>query len=542
MLDVLRASKGGIITWIFLAAIILTFVISFGPGSFARGNHGCGGTSLAYAVRVNGETVPAVVVQRQFEQMSSMYRAQYGDELVKLLAPQVAQQAMEAVVSRTLVVQEAQRRGLRVGQGEVDDQIRANPDFQENGRYSKEAFEREAPRVAGSTQQYMDLVRTDLLNQRLQAAFEDSINVPESEVHDTWKKVSDRVALTYVLFPTVDARAEVKVSDADAQAFATKEAARVAKFYEDNPTRFDQPRKVRARHILARVQGKDDAAAKKKIETALGRLKKGEDFAKVAAELSEDENTKKSGGDLGVVTEGAVDPAFAQAAMALEAGKLSDPVRTAAGWEVIKADEVVPAKKVSLEAARLDIGRELLASDRAAQLQKDKAEAALQAARAGKALTDLFPEPQKAQPAQDGKPAVPEKIASLTFGGKPVVARETGPFPASSTSVPQLNATGDLLKDAVAAQQGAVLPRVYDTPAGLVVAAVTQRQRPDESAYPKEREGMEMQLRMSKAQQLRQSWVADLRSRAKVDENTTLVRLLAGQDVGGLPQPAPDDY
>ncbi len=37
MLDVLRASKGGIITWFFLGAIIVVFVISFGPGSFAEG-------------------------------------------------------------------------------------------------------------------------------------------------------------------------------------------------------------------------------------------------------------------------------------------------------------------------------------------------------------------------------------------------------------------------------------------------------------------------------------------------------------------------
>ncbi len=540
MLDVLRASKGGIITWIFLAAIIVMFVISFGPGSFARGNHGCGGSSLAYAAHVNGETVPAVVVQRQFDQMSSMYRAQYGDDLVKLLLPQVAQQAMEAVVSRTLVVQEAARRGIRVSQDEVDDIIRSTPDFQENGRYSKDAFEREAPRVAGSTQQYLDLVRTELLNQRLQAAFEDSVNVPESEVHDTWKQLSDRVGLTYVLFPSVDARAEVKVTDSDAQAFAAKEPARIEKFYKDNAGRFDQPRKVKVSHILARVQGKDDAAAKKKIDAAADRLKKGEDFAKVAADVSDDDNTRKSGGDLGFITENAVDPAFAQVAMSLEAGKVSDPVKTTAGWEVIKADEVVPAKKVSLDAARLDIARDLLASDRAAQLQKDKAEAALQAARSGKSLTDLFPEPHKAQPAQDGKPAVPEKTASLTWGGKPVVARETGPFPAASSSVPMLNAGGDLLKDAVAAQQGAVLPRVYETPAGSVVAVVTQRQRPDESAYPKEREGTEMQLRMAKAQQLRQSWVADLRSRAKVEENTTLVRLLAGEDVR-LPPPGAVD-
>ncbi len=540
MLDVLRASKGGIITWIFLAAIIVMFVVSFGPGSFARGNHGCGGTSLAYAARVNGETVPAVILQRQLDQMSSYYRAQYGDELMRILMPQVAQQAMGSVVSRTLLVQEAQRRGIRVSDDEVKDVIRAAPDFQENGKYSREAFEREAPRLAGSTQQYVDLVRTELLLQRLQAAFEASVNVPASDVKDTWKRMSDRVALTYVLFPTVDARAEVKVSDADVQAFAAKEGARIEKFYQDNPSRFDQPRKVRARHILARVQGNDDAAAKKKIDAAAERLKKGEDFAKVAADLSDDESTKKSGGDLGLLTDGAVDPEFAKAAFALQPGKVSDPVRTASGWEIVKADEVIPAKKVPLETARLDIARDLLAGDRAAALQKEKAEAALQAARGGKSLTDLYPEPQKAQPAQDGKPAVPEKTAALTLGGRPVVARETGPFPASSSIVPQLNVAGDLLKDAVAAQTGTVLPRTYDTPAGVVVAAVTERKRPDESAFPKEREMVETQLRLAKAQQLRQTWVADLRARAKVDENTMLLRMLSGEDVG-RPPPVSDD-
>lgn len=529
MLDVLRASKGGIITWFFLAAIIVVFVISFGPGSLARGNHGCGGAPV-YAAKVNGDTVPALMYQRQIDQMAGYYRAQYGDEFVRMMLPQLAEQAMTSLVSRTLLVQEAQRRGLQVSEDEVKKVVRDSPEFQENGRYSRAVFEQEATARYGSTRQYLELVRSEMLVQRLQAAFEATVNVPDSDVHDTWKRVSDRAALTYVLFPTVDARAEVKVGDADVQAFAAREGARIEKFYQDNAVRFDQPRKVRVRHILARVEGKDDAQARKKIDSAVDRIKKGEDFAKVAAELSDDENTKRAGGDLGMISAGAVDDDFAKAALALEQGQLSAPVRTGAGWHVIKAEEVIPARKLGLDAARPEIARELLTGDRAAELQKQRAEAALQAARSGKSLTDLFPEPQKAEPAKDGKPAVPEKVASLMLGGKPVVARETGPFPASASTVPQLNVGGELLKDAAAAQSGAVLPRAYDTPAGVVVAVVKQRQRPEESAYPKEREMVENQLRVTKAQQLRQTWVTELRARADVVENVALVRQFSGQD------------
>jgi peptidyl-prolyl cis-trans isomerase D len=529
MLDVLRASKGGIITWIFLAAIIVVFVISFGPGSLAKGNHGCGGAPI-YAAKVNGKTVPAVVYQRQIDQVSSYYRAQYGDDFVRMMAPQLAEQAMSSVVSRALLVQEAERRGLEVNKDEINRVVWASPEFQDNGRFSRTVYNDVAQQQFGSTRQYEELLREELLVQHLEAAFEASVNVPASDVHDAWKRISDRVALSYVLFPTVDARTEVKVDGADVQAFAARESARIEKFYKENPARFDQPRKVRVRHILARGAGKDDAAAKKKIETAIERVKKGEDFAKVAADLSDDENTKAAGGDLGLITAGAVDDDFAKAALALEPGQISGPVKTPSGWHVIKADEVIPAKKESLDAARPEIARELLVGDRAAEFQKQKAEAALQAARAGKSLADLFPEPQKAEPAKDGKPAVPEKVASLTLGGKPVVARETGPFPASASFVPQLNAGGDLLKDAVAAESGAVLPRAYDTPQGVVVAVVKQRQRPDESAFAKEREMVEMQLRIGKAQQLRQSWLTDLRARATVVENVALVQRAAGED------------
>ncbi|MCW2316132.1 peptidyl-prolyl cis-trans isomerase C [Rhodoblastus acidophilus] len=86
---------------------------------------------------------------------------------------------------------------------------------------------------------------------------------------------------------------------------------------------------IHALHIL--VPTEDEA---KKVEE---RLKKGEDFGKLADELSKDPGSK--GGDLGWFTKDRMVPEFADVAFKTEAGKVSDPVKTQFGWHVIKVLE-----------------------------------------------------------------------------------------------------------------------------------------------------------------------------------------------------------
>jgi peptidyl-prolyl cis-trans isomerase C len=109
----------------------------------------------------------------------------------------------------------------------------------------------------------------------------------------------------------------------------TPEAAR--KLFDDTIKTLTPEEEVRARHIL--VEKQDEAKA------ALARLRKGEDFAKVAAELSKDPGSGKEGGDLGYFTKDRMVPPFAEAAFKLKAGELSEPVQTQFGWHVIKLED-----------------------------------------------------------------------------------------------------------------------------------------------------------------------------------------------------------
>jgi peptidyl-prolyl cis-trans isomerase C len=113
------------------------------------------------------------------------------------------------------------------------------------------------------------------------------------------------------------------------KAAASTEAAR--KLYDDTMKTMKPEEEVRARHIL--VEKEDEAKA------ALARVRKGEDFAKVAAELSRDPGSGKDGGDLGYFTQDRMVPQFGAVAFQLKAGDVSEPVQTQFGWHVIKVED-----------------------------------------------------------------------------------------------------------------------------------------------------------------------------------------------------------
>jgi peptidyl-prolyl cis-trans isomerase C len=117
--------------------------------------------------------------------------------------------------------------------------------------------------------------------------------------------------------------------DQQAKKAVTPEASR--KLYDETVKNLKPEQEVHARHIL--VETEDEA------KKAYARIKGGEDFAKVAGDLSKDPGSKDDGGDLGFFTKDRMVAPFAEAAFKLEAGQVSEPVKTQFGWHIIKVEE-----------------------------------------------------------------------------------------------------------------------------------------------------------------------------------------------------------
>jgi parvulin-like peptidyl-prolyl isomerase len=102
---------------------------------------------------------------------------------------------------------------------------------------------------------------------------------------------------------------------------------------------------ARVSHVLIAFQGADRSQAvrtkeeaRARADEALARIGKGEDFAAVAREMSDDPSAS-AGGDIGLVAPGQMVPAFEDAVFALKAGEHSGVVETPYGFHVVRRVE-----------------------------------------------------------------------------------------------------------------------------------------------------------------------------------------------------------
>lgn len=117
----------------------------------------------------------------------------------------------------------------------------------------------------------------------------------------------------------------------------------IAQYYEEYESFFFQPEKRKISHIL--VEDKEEA------ELLLNQLNDGIiDFETTAKEKSICPSAEKNG-DLGYISRGQMVPEFEEASFSLEAGNLSDIVKTEFGYHIIKCYDIQEEKQLSLEEA-----------------------------------------------------------------------------------------------------------------------------------------------------------------------------------------------
>jgi peptidyl-prolyl cis-trans isomerase C len=176
--------------------------------------------------------------------------------------------------------------------------------------------------------------------------------------------------------------------------------AEMHKVYDDAVKQMGEEKEVHARHILFRAAAGDEKASKEaedKVKAVIARLNKGEDFVKLAGELTEDPSGKANGGDLGYFSKEQMVPEFSETAFGLENGKISGPVKTQFGWHVIKVEDKRVKPQPKFEEVKPQIEQYVVRKAQAEMVQKLRAE--------GKVEKFYTPEPT----AEPAKPAEPEK-------------------------------------------------------------------------------------------------------------------------------------
>jgi parvulin-like peptidyl-prolyl isomerase len=131
---------------------------------------------------------------------------------------------------------------------------------------------------------------------------------------------------------------KIKPSDKDVEAY-----------FNEHKDEFLKPQEIKARHILV--------ASQEEAEKALARIKAGEDFGKVAREVSTDPVSARNGGEIGPFRKGNLVPEFEQAVFALKKGEVSGVVKTQFGFHIIKKidEKTLPAR--TLDDSKAEIAK-----------------------------------------------------------------------------------------------------------------------------------------------------------------------------------------
>jgi peptidyl-prolyl cis-trans isomerase C len=181
------------------------------------------------------------------------------------------------------------------------------------------------------------------------SAFKDALKKYGITEEDVRKKVGHMMLADLLLKEEVYKKAEITENQ-------------LLDYYEKNREKFQKPEAARLSHILIKVppeaSKEEKEKLKKKAENIYEKLKKGEDFAKLAWDNSDDPSRVK-GGDLGVVHRGRLEPDVEGPAFALKKGEMSGIVPSLFGHHIFKALEKLPPQQLKFEEVKDKLKKEL---------------------------------------------------------------------------------------------------------------------------------------------------------------------------------------
>jgi len=396
MLQVIRERAQGVLAWIIIGAICLSFALWGLNSYFSETDEGF------QAALVNDEKVTVYEYRIAYSNEQARMQQMFGDNFdADMFEDQIKQTALNRVIDNSLLIQQAANAGMRVSDEQLAQRIQSIGAFLEEGVFSRAVYEQQINQAGESTAGFEYRIRRGLIADQLVNGVIGSSFATNDEIALIVKLRDQEREIGYVTIPVEKFKKDIKVTDEEIKAhydantdkYKTQEKVQLdylemkvedlmssvvlgdtelEDYYEEQKERFVTQEQRRARHILVEL-GEDADAAKQKAQGIYEKAKAGEDFETLAKENSDDVGSASEGGDLGFFAKGIMDENFEEAAYSMNAGDISEPVRSEFGYHIIKLEEIQASTGKTFSEVRADIESEVKKA-KAEKLYFDKVE------------------------------------------------------------------------------------------------------------------------------------------------------------------------
>lgn len=372
MLLEIREKVQGVFASIILVAICVLF------GLWGIQNY-LGGGKEAPVVSVGDKDFFQNDVNRAYQQYAqNLVGMKFDEETLRT-------QALEKLIRDEVLLQHVMDENLVVSDETAREFIQSLEYFQKDGKFDKDQYQSLLSSQGMSSDEFVSRIKKALLMEQFQRALVESSFVTPSEVTSFFKIQNQKRDLEYVTIPLNQAGPAPSEDEIAAyyqqhqEAYQTEEQVSIEyvelsldklagdvkasedqlkAYYEDQKAQFTTSERRKISHILFAFNkdaGSDEQALQKALK-AKEELK-AKDFAKLAAEVSDDKLSAKNGGDLGLFNVGVMEKAFEDAASKLKLGEVSEPVKSAFGYHLIKVTELVPGEVKPYEAVKAELSK-----------------------------------------------------------------------------------------------------------------------------------------------------------------------------------------
>ena len=489
-----------------------------------------------------------------FEQARQQQRASQGEQFDSRAfeSMESKREVIDQLIDQRVLQMLAGRTGIAISDAQVRSEIQKIPAFQVNGQFNPQQYQLTlASQVpTRSPREFEQLVRDDLQQSLIPSQLVQSGFATPSEVDRLLRLLGEKRDIAFALIPapTADTGAvsaaqiqqwydshgseyvapetvSLEYVDIDGAKLpaSTPSEATLRQRYEQEKARFVAPEQRLASHILVKVDAGADAAAQKAAEAKAKQLatqasQPGADFAALASANSDDAGSKAGGGDLGWVTGDMMPKPFEDALFAMQPGEVRGPVKTDAGWHVIKLREVKAGSQVPFDQVR-----EQLASEQA-EADRERAFNDL----TGKLVDQVYRNPTSL--------AAAAEAAQLPVLKTGPIARGQGSGIAANQAVQRAAFSESLIQDGTVSDPIEIGPN--HSVLIRVVAHTPQRQLPLAQVSQQVVAAIRRDRAAKAALQAAEAMVASLRAGKPLAE-LAAARQLVSSDMPGLPRGAP---